>query len=179
MSQSGAYSTGGGGGGGTNIEFVTGNDAVAVGPNPATQNINLVGINGGILTSGNAGTFTESIYLTNYSQQTTTTTNATPDTSMTIALGATPGVYTFDINVSSYNLTDTLGAGFSLFGTIRTTGAAGVMAGVPDKIVNPEGAMSASDVNLTISGNNAVISVLGIAAKTINWRTIIFYTFVS
>jgi len=166
------------------IVTITGNSGGAVSPD-AGGNINVVGgtlstgVGGGITTVGNLSANTLTLSLTSYSSQTVTTTDATPNNSMTIALGAVPGVYTFDINVSAFDVTDTAGAGYSLFGTIRTTGAAAVLVGVPDKIINQEAAMATSNVILTVSGNNAVIQVTGVAAKTIDWKAITFYTFVS
>ena len=56
LAESGAIPPGGG------IQTITGNDAVAVGPS-LTNNVFLVG-SGSITTSGNAGTFTETIALT-------------------------------------------------------------------------------------------------------------------
>lgn len=182
MSQVGVFVAGSGGTG--PVETLTGNSGGVVIPD-ASGNINVVGgtistgVGGGITTVGNLSANTLTLSLTSYSSQTVTTTDATPNNSMTIALGATPGVYTFDINVSAFDITDTAGAGYSLFGTIRTTGAAGVLVGLPDKIINQEAAMATSNVILTVSGNNAVIQVTGVAGKTIDWKAITFYTFVS
>jgi hypothetical protein len=45
-----------------NIEFIEGNDGIQVGPNPVTATILLLGDNAqGVYTSGNAGTYTETI----------------------------------------------------------------------------------------------------------------------
>lgn len=166
------------GGGSSDVSTLTGNTGGAV--PPTAGNINIVGSStSGITFAGNPATSTLTASLNSYSSQTVTTTDATPNSSMTIALGSTPGVYTFDINISAFDTTDIAGAGFSLFGTVRTTGSAGTLVGVPDKIVNQEAAMSTSDATITVSGNNAVIQVTGVASKTIDWRAITFYTFVS
>src|SRR5271165_3858644 len=86
----------------------------------------------GILVSPTTGNVVVS--LANYTAQSTTTTNATPNTSMGISLGSTPGVYTMDINVSAYDSTNNKGAGFSIFGAVRTTGSAAVLLGFDDTI---------------------------------------------
>lgn len=160
-----------------NIEFLTGDIGGPVGPD-AAFNINVLTGNG-LTTTGNPGTNTVTWTLDNYYNQTATTNDAVPNVTMTIPLGAVAGVYTIDVNVSAYNVTDSAAAGFSLFGTVKTSGAAGTLVGVPDKIVNNEVAMATSDANIIVSGNNMVIQVTGIAAKVINWRAITFYTFIS
>lgn len=131
----------------------------------------------GILVDTPTGNVT--ISLDNYVAKTATTTNATPDLTMTIPLGAVPGVYTLDINVSAFNLTDIAGAGFSLFSSVRTDGAAATLIDSADYIANLEANMATAMIDVAVSGNNAIIKVTGIAAKTIHWKSIIFYTFVS
>jgi hypothetical protein len=160
-----------------NIEFLTGDVGGPVGPD-AAFNINLLTGNG-LTTTGVPATNTITWTLDNYSNQTTSTNNAVPNVTMTIPLGAVAGVYTVDVNVSAYNVTDIAAAGFSLFGTVKTNGAAATLVGVPDKIINNEAAMATADVNLIVSANNLVIEVTGILAKSINWRSITFYTFIS
>lgn len=183
MSQAGILNTAGGGGGGSPILSVTGNSGGPV--FPTANNINLVGgssninDNNGITVIGTPGTSTETFTLTNRVQGTVTTTDATPTSASTFALGATPGVYNFDIQIVAYDITDTAGAGYFISGSIRTTGAAAVVVGTPDKINNEEAATVACDANLTGSGNNAVINVTGIAGKTINWKVLSQYIFVS
>lgn len=156
---------------------LTGNSGGAVSPD-GSGNINTLG-GSGITIVGTPLSNTLTANLNSYSNLTTTTTNATPDTSMTIALGAVAGVYTFDVNVSAFNATDVAGAGYSIFATVRTDGASATLVGTPDKIVNEETAMINANADVTVNANTAVISVTGIAAKTIRWRAISFYTFVS
>jgi len=141
--------------------------------------------NGIIAKGGVVGTGTANevdIVITNRFVGTTTTTDATPDTSISLALGATPGVYTFDIQIAGYDATDDEGVGYAIFGTVRTTGAAATVIGTPDKIVNEEAApvnLSSCNANLTASGNSAVITLTGIAATTIRWRVLSTFIFVS
>jgi len=187
LSQAGIINIAGGGGGGAPVETLTGNTG---GPVPPTaNNINVVGgtsvtispsnIVAGITVDGNPGGSTETIILTNRVQGTVTTTDATPTTLTTFDLGAVPGVYNFDIQIAGYDLTDTAGVGYFISGSVRTTGAAAVLVGTPDKIVNEEAATITCDANLIVSGNNAIVQVTGIAAKTINWRSLSQYIFVS
>lgn len=155
---------------------------------PAANNLNVFGFTPAtplIDTDGVSTTATGStlrVVLTNRFGGAVTTTDATPDTSLTLALGATPGVYTFDVQIAGYDTTDLQGLGYAIFGTVRTTGAAASLVGTPDKIVNEENApvnLAACDANLTVSGNSAVVTLTGIAAKTINWRVLATFVFVS
>lgn len=153
---------------------------------PAANVLNVIGgsttanNNNGIQTDGSSGGNTETIQLTNRIQNSTTTANATPTAISTFALGATPGVYTFDINIAGFDTSDTLGLGYSLFGTLRTNGITATLVGTPDKIVNEESAtVNACDANLIASGNNAVIQVTGLAGKNIDWNSVTTYVFVS
>ena len=164
-----------GGSGGGPVYTLTGNSGGAIGPD-GVGNINVLG-GSGITIVGTTNTLTAN--LNSYFNQTTTTTDATPDDSMTIALGATPGLYTFDINISAFNATDTLGAGYSIFASVRTDGATATVIPTPDKIVNEEVGMTDANATVVASANNAVIRVTGIAAKTIRWRAITFYTLVT
>lgn len=118
--------------------------------------------------------------LTNRLQNSITTTNATPTAISTLPLGSTPGVYTFDVNLAAYDLTDVLGTGFSIFASVRTTGTAANLCGTADIIANPEnGTIAPAAATIVTSGNNAVIQVTGIAGKTIDWNSVAIYVFVS
>lgn len=183
MSQAGIINVAGGGGGGAPVETITGNDSIAV--PPTANNIFLVGGSlstnntNGITTTGNAGASTETVNLTNRVQGTVTTADATPTTLTSFDLGATPGVYNFDIQIGGFDTTDIAGVGYFISGSVRTTGAVAVLVGTPDKIVNEEAATIACDANLIVSGNNAIVQVTGIAATSINWRALSQYIFVS
>lgn len=160
------------------VETLTGNSGGPVGPDSVDFNINILG-GAGITIVGDPSTNTLTANLNNYSNQTVTTTNATPNNTIVLPLGSTPGVYTLDVNVSAFNVTDTLGAGFSVFSSVRTTGSAAVLIDNSDLISNTEGDMSGTNCTVQVTGNDAVIQLTGLASKTIDWRAIIFYTFVS
>ena len=135
--------------------------------------------NNGIQTDGSSGSNVLTIQLTNRIQGTVTTSDATPTTLASFDLGTTPGVYTFDIQISGFDTTDKLGAGFFISGSIRTTGLVGTVCGTPDKIDNLETGLVGPDATLTVSGNDAIIQVTGKAATDINWRTIATYVLVT
>lgn len=130
-----------------------------------TDNVN------GVQTDGSSGSNTLTVQLTNRITGSVTTTNATPTTLATFSLGATPAVYTFDIQIASFNITNINGDGYFISGSARTTGAAGTLCGTPDKIVNEE-VVDTADANMIVSGNNVIIQVNGIAAVTHHWRVV-------
>ena len=88
------------------------------------------------------------------------------------------GTYAIEARVSAYNTTSTLGAGYSMFATIRFDGTDSNLCGTPDRIVNEEGAMSAANCSVTVSGANVLINGVGYALQTINWSAVGLYTFV-
>lgn len=150
---------------------------------PVGNNLNIFGIDSTVnndngITTTAAGD-TVDVVLTNRSTGTTTTVNATPTTVLTFALGATPGVYFFEGSVVAYDLTDTVGGAYSYVSGFRTTGAAAVEISTEFKDVFEEAAMSSADFSISASANNLIISVTGIAAKTINWNVSLTYRFVS
>ena len=133
----------------------------------------------GIRTDGSSGSNTLTVQLTNRQTGSVTTADATPTTILTFSLGATPGVYILEGTLVAYDVTDGAGAGYTFSSAVRTTGAAGVEIGTEFKDSFEEAAMSASDFNVNASGNTLVISVIGIAGKTIDWNCYIIYRFVS
>jgi hypothetical protein len=130
--------------------------------------------NNGVQTDGSNGSNVLTIELTNRILGSVTTTNATPTTLATFALGSTPAVYTFDIQIASFNETDVNGDGYFISGSSRTDGTTAYLCGTPDKIVNEEFGDTA-DANMIVSGNNVIIQVTGIAGKTHHWRTLATY----
>ena len=133
-----------------------------------TNNVN------GIQTDGSSGGHVLTIELTNRITGSATTTNATPTTIASFSLGATPAVFVFDIQISSFNATDVNGDGYFISGSARTDGATAVLCGTPDKIINEEVSDSA-DANMIVSGNNVIIQATGIAGKTHRWKTVATY----
>lgn len=167
--------------------FVTDVNSPAI---PSGSNLNIIGgesiINTmhGIRTDGSSGSNTVTIQLTNRLSGSVTTTNATPAAVITFPmtagnLGSSTGVCTFDIQIAGYNLTDKQGVGYFISGSILTFGGSTSIIGIPDKVVNEGTGQTAADANLIASGNNAIIQVTGIAAKTIDWRSVATYVFVN
>ncbi len=130
----------------------------------------------GIQTDGSSGSNTLTIELTNRAVGSTTTAGAVTSAAITLALGAVPGVYTFDITVSGFNSSTPAGCGFTIVGSIRTTGIAATL--VPNQAVDhfEEASLVTSAAVLAVSGNNALVNVTGVAGLNINWQATLNYT---
>lgn len=133
----------------------------------------------GIRTTGSGNTVTT--VLTNRITGSTTTSDGAGQTKTfaTFSLGSTPGTYVFDVNIVAFNVTDSLGAGYKVFLTRRTTGLADVGIGPDSFVEKEEGAMSGVVVTVLTSSNNFQIEVTGLAGKVIDWNAVATYVFVS
>lgn len=165
-------------------EFTT-NNGIAV---PAANNLNVFGRSStedndeGITTQADPA-LSPNLYieLTNRIHGSDETTDATPFALITFPMTA-EGTYIFDVKIAAFNNTDTLGAGYNVFGTCRSNGTDSFLVGTPDKIINEEGAMSACNVNLVVGGAgdvNATIQVIGLAGKSIEWCGVGYYCTIS
>lgn len=129
------------------------------------------------------------VELTNRMTGTTTTTGGATATLITLPLGATPGVYTFDILISGYagsGIGSPLGCGYTIVGSARTTGAAATL--IPTQVVDhfEEGALGVAPqatAAITVSGNSVLVRVTGksdgVAGFLINWTGTLTYNFAS
>lgn len=97
-----------------------------------------------------------------------TTTNAT-STLATIPI-ATNEMITVSALISGFQSTFANGVGGNLVFNARRSGAGAVQVGTANTVVNKDGAIGASvTFSGSVSGNNAIITVTGANATTINW----------
>lgn len=144
---------------------------------PVANVLNVLGTNG-VTTAASGNTLTVSG--ANRKEGTVTTIGAVTSNVISIPLGTTPGVYTFDITASGFDSAGPLGVGYTLVGAVRTTGAAAVL--IPGQVLDEfeeSAAIDAATIDLAVSGNNALITATGVAGLTINWKATALYTFVS
>jgi len=152
---------------------------------PAANVLNVFGndttanSNNGIQTDGSSGSNTLTVQLTNRLQGTGTTVGATTADLVTFSLGATPGAYNFELKIVGYTTTGPAATGFTILGTMRTSGAAATLVGTPDETVIEDISMLASDVDMVASGNNLIIRSTGVAGLTIDWNVVATYVFIS
>lgn len=156
----------------TDITFVTDASSPAV---TSSSTLTMSGsstsafVSAGIETIGSAGGSTLQVALTNIFSGTATTAGAVATTLLSQTLGATPGSFFVKGSVLAYNSTDLLGGAYELSICIRTSGAAATLIGASVTNVFTEGAMSGIVVTPSISVNSLVITVTGLAGKTIKW----------
>lgn len=150
---------------------------------PAANVLNVLGNdttannNNGIRTDGSSGSNTLTVQLTNRLQGTGTTVGATTADLVTFSLGATPGAFNFELKVIGFDAVTPSATGFTILGTMRTSGAASTLVGTPDETVVEDVGMLTSDVDMVASGNNLIIRSLGVAGLTINWNVVANYVF--
>lgn len=137
----------------------------------------------GIQTDGSSGSNTLTVQLTNrITASAITTDGVTPVQLYSFALGGTPGTYLFTQRIVAFAV-DTvgglnpIGAVYSGFRGIRTTGASAVLINANQVIVGEEGSFTVAEVVNSVSVNNAVLTVTGIAGKTIHWAVLTDYIF--
>lgn len=133
----------------------------------------------GIQTDGSSGSNILTIQLTNRLQGTGSTVGATTADLVTFSLGATPATYVLEANFAAFESATPSGAGYSLFGTVRTTGIVASLVGTPDKINNENAALLACTADIVVSGNNAILRVTGTAGLTVNWAVVGYYVMVT
>ncbi len=131
---------------------------------------------GGVVGTGTSNEV--DIVLTNRVKGDVTTSDATPTIIISFALGATPGVYTFSGDITAYDSTDVAGASYGVVAGFRTTGAVAIEIGTQFSTNFEEPAMATSNIATSVSGNNVLIEVIGIAGKTIDWDALFTYRFV-
>lgn len=144
------------------------------------NNVNGITTKGGVAAGDPPGTGVSNemdVYITNRLQGTATTVGATTSAIITFTPPSV-GTYAIEVRVAAYNTTSTLGAGYSLFGTVRFDGVNSNLCGTPDRIVNEEGAMSSANSTMTVSGADILVNGVGYAAQTINWSAVGLYTYV-
>ena len=130
----------------------------------------------GIQSTGSGNTVT--IRLTNRITGTLTTTDATPTTLLSVPLGAIPGVYIVQGDITAYNLTDVEGASYTYVGAATTNGVTATEIAIENKDLFEQLSMVATDFSIGVTGNSAFIEVTGLVGKTIHWSALFTYRFV-
>jgi|ERR1700722_670575 len=131
----------------------------------------------GIQTTGSGNTVT--INLTNRVSGDVTTTNSTPTTLFIFGLGSTPAVFSFTGEVTAFDITDQAGASYGVLYGVKTNGIVATEIAVQTTTNFEDQALLNAGVTVTVSGNNLVFQVTGIAGKTIDWDALFTYRFVT
>lgn len=144
-----------------NILNVLGNDTTS-------NNVN------GIQTDGSSGSNTLTVQLTNRIQGVITTNGAATQTIFTFDLGATPASYMFEVNLTGFDTVTPTGTSYWFIAGARTNGITATVYGTNEDFIE-DAALAASDVNMTASGNNVLMTVTGVAGVNLNWNAVALY----
>lgn len=151
---------------------------------PAANILNVIGVDSienednGILTRANPNLSNNlEVVLTNRLQGSGTTVGTGTSDIITF-IPTVIGTYCIEYRIAAYNMTSTIGAGYSLFGAIRFDGANSTICDTFDEINNEEGTMSSSDISVVVAGANVILRATGYLGQTINWSSVALYTFI-
>jgi len=147
-----------------NILLVYGYDSVE-------DNDNGIITKGGVVGTGTANEL--DAILTNRETATVTTSDATPTTILTFSLPAVAGTYYVYGNVQAYTATGPAGGAYSFSGGYLTDGAAATELGTEFHDTFQSASLVTSDIELSVSGNDVIATVTGVALLTINWNILL------
>ena len=118
------------------------------------------------------------VVLTNRATGQLTTANATLTTIISLALGATPGIYVIYGDIVGFKGAAPAASGaYTFVGAAQTDGITATELGVEyhDTFETVDFNIGAVDIFVTTSGNNIIVQVQGIAATSINWNALLQY----
>lgn len=167
----------GGGTGGTDIISITPDQGIVVVADGA-GNVNILASSSsafsekGIVTIGTANT--ETITLTNRVSGQVITSDATPTTVITFALGAVAAVYSFSGFATAKAVVSGEGASYFFESCFRTDGVTAVEIGTESSTFFEDASFVTGDTTVSASGGNVIIQVVGISA-TVNWDAILTF----
>jgi len=162
--------------------YVTNVNSPAV---PAANILNVLGgqtatdNNLGLQTDGSSGGNILTVQLTNRMTAVTITVGATSSDIITFPLPAVAGTYFVYGNVQAFTSTGPAGGGYSFTGAYLTNGAAATELGTEYHDTFQSAALLTSDISLSASGNNVVLTVTGVAGLTIDWNALLEFRSVS
>ena len=140
---------------------------------PVLNNVNVFGANGIQTSNGGAGTLTITDTLVNIG--TAQTIGAVTQTIVSLPLLASQSAF-IQVIITGYESTTPASIGGQVLGQVfRAGAAAAAVVKFPDKFTAESNALANSDMNISTSGNNAIVTVTGQAGLTINWRAAAFF----
>ena len=137
-----------------------------------TDNVN------GIQTDGSSGSNTLTVELTNRLTGSGTSTNASVVNLITFALAATAASYRFNFGVVGRDTTSGDSVGYNVEGTIKTNGVTASLVETPYIDNDEDASLITANIDLIVSGNNAIVQVTGVVAKTISYKSVGTYVVV-
>jgi hypothetical protein len=143
---------------------------------PVANVLNVVTPGGGtqgIMTTGAGNTIT--ISLTDSVLTGTATTVGATTANINVLIPAPTSNSTVNIraSVAGYDQTTGLAVGAEMIGTVVNNAGVVHVIGTPDVTKNNDLGLALTNVDLSVSGTNVQVRVLGVAGKTIQWRAVI------
>lgn len=134
----------------------------------------------GIQTDGSSGGHFLTVQLTNrYSQQTTTT--GADNSTVTLLSALAAGTYVLDMSVAAYGTNTGSGAhtgnGYTIVGAIRSDGTTATL--LPNQQKDSFEENVGANAVLNVSGNNAIVTLTGVANINFDWGVVGTYILVS
>lgn len=150
--------------------------------------LNVLNVNGGSVTTDNVnGISTRAnpdlsknleIDLTNRLTGSGTSINAAIVNLITFSLAATAASYRFNFDVVGRDTTSGDSVGYNVQGTVKTNGAAATIVETPYIDNDEDASLITANIDLIVSGNDAIIQVTGVVAKTITYKSVGTYVVV-
>lgn len=112
------------------------------------------------------------VLLTNRVVGNQTSTNGSTIDLITVDLGVVAAVYRFQVEIVGRDTTSGDGAGYTIFGTVKTNGIAATIVETPYADVDEDASLLDSVVSLVASGNNGILRITGIVGKTIAYKAV-------
>ena len=82
------------------------------------------------------------------------------------------GTYTIESRIAAWKTVGgagDAGAGYSINGVVRSSGGVATIIGDSDGFAHSDTELDDADVEIVVSGNTAIVRVLGVTGLTINW----------
>ncbi len=155
------------------VNSVTGTNGVTA--FPTTGNVVVSGINATTSTVGvasfnpnNFNVVSGAVSIKQTFAGSLTTTNATPQTLVTVPMALNPAVYLFQLQIVAIDLTDVLGAAWQASCAFRTNGVSPIILGSEDVIIQDDPSFIG---NINLNGTSTAFNVIvtGQAGKTYDW----------
>jgi hypothetical protein len=107
------------------------------------------------------------ILLTNRVRGAMTSVNGATISLITVPLGNIPACYRFQLEIVGRDLASGDGAGYTILGTVKTDGTTASQVKTPFVDEDEDDSLIPTDIALIASGNNGILSIIGIPGKNI------------
>lgn len=115
------------------------------------------------------------VLLTNRVRGAQTSVNGATISLITVPLGITPATYRFHFEIAGRDLANGDGAGYTVFATVKTDGITATRVKTAFVDEDEDDLLIPTDIALITSGNNIILSIIGIVGKNISYVGVATY----